>query len=110
MSNDLTKKAAEMLLNGATLLKEPCPYCSGVRVMKQGHALCINCGKEPENRQVSQDLPKDQEKTSLEIVLETKLEKLSRELEKEANLEKQQEILKSINSIIDTLEKAKKKQ
>ena len=48
MSNDLTKKAVKMLLNGATLLSEPCPYCKGVRVMKDGHALCVNCGKEPE--------------------------------------------------------------
>ena len=38
MSNELTKKAAEMLLNGATLLSEPCPYCKGVRVMKDGNA------------------------------------------------------------------------
>ena len=50
MSNELTKKAAEMLLNGATLLSEPCPYCKGVRVMKEGHALCIKCGREPEKR------------------------------------------------------------
>ena len=48
MSNELTKKAAEMLLNGATLLSEPCPYCKGVRVMKDGNALCVNCGREPE--------------------------------------------------------------
>ena len=48
MSAELTKKATEMLLKGATLLSEPCPYCKGVRVMKEGHALCISCGKEPE--------------------------------------------------------------
>ena len=48
MSDKLTKKAAEMLLNGATLLSEPCPYCKGVRVMKDGNALCISCGKKPE--------------------------------------------------------------
>ena len=48
MSKDLQKRAAEMLLNGATLLSEPCPYCKGVRVMKEGQALCIKCGKEPE--------------------------------------------------------------
>ena len=50
MSKDLTKKAAEMLLKGATLLSEPCPYCKGVRVMKDGHALCISCGREPEKK------------------------------------------------------------
>ena len=40
MAEELRKKAAEMLLNGATLLSEPCPYCKGVRVMKEGQALC----------------------------------------------------------------------
>ena len=48
MPNDLTQKAIKMILSGGTLLSEPCPYCKGVRVMKDGHALCVNCGKEPE--------------------------------------------------------------
>ena len=47
MPDDRLKKAAEMLLNGATLLAQPCPYCSGVRVMKDGRALCASCGSEP---------------------------------------------------------------
>ena len=38
------------MLNGGTLLSEPCPYCKGVRVMKDGYALCVNCGKEPEQK------------------------------------------------------------
>ena len=42
------RRAAEMLLRGATLLAQPCPYCSGVRVMKDGRALCASCGSEPE--------------------------------------------------------------
>ena len=42
MVEDLTKKAAEMLLKGATLLSEPCPYCKGVRVMKEGQAVICN--------------------------------------------------------------------
>lgn len=106
MSEDLTKKAAEMLLKGATLLSEPCPYCKGVRVMKDGHALCISCGKEPEKRQV----PKDEEKitkSQLEITLEKKIESLSKELENESNHEKQQEILKSISLTLETLKKVK---
>ena len=107
MSEDLTKRAADMLLQGATLLKEPCPYCSGVRVMKDGHALCINCGREPEKRQVPQQNNKEQ-KTSLMEILEKKLEILSKELEKETDHEKQQSILKSINSLIEAIDKIKK--
>ena len=108
MSDDLTKRAAEMLLNGATLLSEPCPYCSGVRVMKEGHALCTKCGREPEKREIPP--AEDKPKVGLEEILEKKLEKLSNELEQELSHEKQQEILKSINSIIETLDKVKKKQ
>lgn len=109
MSKDLTKKAAEMLLKGATLLKEPCPYCSGVRVMKEGHALCISCGREPEKKAIP-EIKQDVKKTGLEITLEKKLAELSKELEHETNHEKQQEILKSINSLIETIEKVKSKQ
>jgi UPF0148 protein len=54
VSEDLTKRAVEMLLQGATLLGEPCPYCSGVRVMKEGQALCVTCGREPEKRNIPQ--------------------------------------------------------
>ena len=109
MSKDLTKKAVEMLLKGATLLKEPCPYCSGVRVMKEGHALCISCGREPEKK-VIPEINQDAKKTGLETTLEKKLAELSKELEHETNHEKQQEILKSINSLIETIEKVKSKQ
>ncbi len=110
MSKDLTKKAAEMLLNGATLLSEPCPYCSGVRVMKAGHALCINCGREPEKKEIPVEVKQQTEKTVLEITLGKKLSELSKELEHETNHEKQQDILRSINSLIETIEKVKHKQ
>ena len=109
MSKDLTKKAAEMLLKGATLLSEPCPYCSGVRVMKEGHALCISCGREPAKKEILIDAKQQTEKTGLEITLEKKLSELSKELEQETNHEKQQEILKSINSLIETTKKLKTK-
>ena len=106
MSKDLQKRAAEMLLNGATLLSEPCPYCKGVRVMKEGQALCIQCGREPEKRDIPKEQkPKEQkpEANSLKKTLEKKLESLSKELEQETDHEKQQAILKTINSIIETI-------
>lgn len=107
MTNDLTKRAVEMLLQGATMLKEPCPYCSGVRVMKEGHALCVSCGREPEKRNIPQQNNKEQ-KTSLLEILEKKLQELSKELENETDHEKQQAILKSLNSVIDAIDKIKK--
>ena len=95
-----------MILNGGTLLSEPCPYCKGVRVMKDGHALCVNCGKEPEEKP-----PKTQSKKKDSIstlkTLEKKLEKLSSQLESENEPVKQQELIKSIDSLIDIIAKLK---
>ena len=105
MSDELRKKAAEMLLNGATLLSEPCPYCKGVRVMKEGQALCTKCGRKPEKRKII--VQKKEEKTPLIDTLDKKLEELSKELEQEKDHNKQQSILKSINSILEMKEKIK---
>ncbi len=110
MSKELTKKAAEILLNGGTLLSEHCPYCKGVRVMKNGHALCISCGREPEKKDIPNEKPQHGTNSSLEEILEKKIEYLSKELEQENDHEKQQLILKSINLLLETMEKMKKGQ
>ena len=110
VSNDLTKKAAEMLLKGGTLLSEHCPYCKGVRVMKDGHALCISCGREPEKKDIPNEKTQQGTNSSLEEILEKKIEHLSKELEQENDHEKQQLILKSINLLLETMEKMKKGQ
>ncbi|MCY4491337.1 MAG: hypothetical protein OXC46_07740 [Thaumarchaeota archaeon] len=104
MSSNLTKKAADMLLQGATLLSQPCPYCSGVRVMKSGHALCTSCGSEPQKRDIPQ-APQIVKRHDLKAILEEKLTSLSEELKKEQDHKKQQEILKSLNSILEALDK-----
>jgi UPF0148 protein len=108
MSNELTKKAAEMLLNGATLLSEPCPYCKGVRVMKDGNALCVNCGKKPEENHddVKQNKKAENGSTAL-MKLEEKLDKLTEELSGESNHEKQESLLRSINSLVEIIKKMK---
>ena len=106
MPNDLTQKAIKMILDGGTLLSEPCPYCKGVRVMKDGYALCINCGKEPEQKQ-TQTQTKEKKSISALKTLEQKLEKLSSQLEREEEPTKQQELIKSIDSLIDIIAKLK---
>jgi len=75
--------------------------------MKEGHALCISCGREPEKRNVPQQDNKEQ-KSSLIQILEKKLEILSKELESESDHQKQQNILNSINSLIEAIDKIKK--
>jgi UPF0148 protein len=110
VSKDLTKKAAEILLKGGTLLSEHCPYCKGVRVMKNGRALCISCGREPEKKEIPNEKTQQGTNSSLEEILEKKIEHLSKELEQENDHEKQQLILKSINLLLETMEKMKKGQ
>jgi len=110
VSKDLTKKAVEMLLKGATLLSEPCPYCKGVRVMIDGNALCVSCGKEPKKDQkieFVEDKETKKSKPSVIEILDKKLETLSKELEGESDHKKQQKILKSINSLMETISKLK---
>ena len=106
MPNDLTKKAIKMMLSGGTLLSEPCPYCKGVRIMKDGHALCVNCGKEPELKPTKTQTKEKKSVSTLET-LEKKLEKLSSQLEVENEPTKQQELIKSIDSLIDIIAKLK---
>ncbi len=102
MSKDLTRRAVKMLLGGATLLGQPCPYCKGVRVIKDGHALCTSCGREPEKR----DVPDDQGAVpALAGIINEKIKALAAELEQADGHERQQEILKSINMHLDTLKK-----
>ena len=72
MSEEIRKRAIEMLLNGATLLSEPCPYCKGVRVMKDGDALCVSCGKSPD---------KEIEKHAHEVESDTPVKKLEEKLQ-----------------------------
>jgi len=90
LPNDLTQKAIKMILNGGTLLSEPCPYCNGVRIMKDGYALCVNCGKEPEQKPIKTQT-KEKKSVSTLKTLEQKLEKLSSQLEVENEPAKQQE-------------------
>jgi len=106
LPNDLTQKAVKMILGGGTLLSEPCPYCKGVRVMKDGYALCINCGKEPEQKPTKTQT-KEKKSISTLKTLEKKLEKLSSQLEREDKPAIQQELIKSIDSLIDIIAKLK---
>ena len=107
MTEELTKKAADMLLNGATLLREPCPYCTGVRVMKEGYALCVNCGREPEKKEMPTIETSNNTTSAIKKTIEKKMKALSIELENETDHEKQQEILKTINSLLETIGKIK---
>jgi len=108
VSEDLRKIAVEMLLNGATLAGEPCPYCMGVRVIKDGNAFCVNCGRQgiQEKTQSTQAAGSNQDSPLGK--LDQKLKELTDELSSEKDYEKQQQILRSISEIISVKERLKK--
>ena len=108
VADELTKKAAQMLLRGATLLGQPCPYCSGVRVMEKGQAMCMGCGRQPKDKEIPKDVPP--QSRQINKILEKKMQTLTDELEHEQNHEKQQSILKTINALLETMEKTGTKQ
>ena len=109
MSKERTKKAVEMLLKGATLVSDPCPYCKGVRIMKDGSAFCVNCGREGKEEKLVSIEPTEEKKENSAIgKLEEKLKELTDDLQREKNYEKQQQILRSINEILSVKEKLKK--
>ena len=110
LTKELTKKAVELLLKGATLVSDPCPYCKGVRIIKDGNAFCVNCGHEGTKDTVPMETRRqtDKDTSSTLDMLEEKLKELTDELEHEKDYEKQQQILRSINDIIVIREKLKK--
>ena len=65
--------------------------------MKDGHALCVNCGKEPEQKSVKTEIKQEKSNSTLKI-LEEKLEKLSTQLESENDTTQ-----KELDKIIDNL-------
>jgi UPF0148 protein len=109
MSKELTKRAVEMLLKGATLVSDPCPYCKGVRIMNDGHALCVTCGKEAK-KEVEAVLPKTEQKSGNAAIdtLDQKIRDLAEVLQKEKDYEKQKQIMYAMNEIIAIKEKLSK--
>jgi len=106
VSKDLTKKAVELLLGGATLVSDPCPYCKGVRVMKNGSALCVSCGREAKEEKIESILTKTEKPGGTAIDnLDQKLRDLTVELQAEKDFEKQKQILQTMNEIIAIKEK-----
>lgn len=70
MKDVYVQRAAEMLLSGATMLAQPCPYCSGVRVIKDGKTLCVSCGSKPNQKTVTMTYTvEDLERQVLELTM-----------------------------------------
>ena len=68
--------------------------------------MCVNCGKEPEQKPIKTQT-KEKKSVSTLKTLEQKLEKLSSQLESENEPAKQQELIKSIDLLINIIAKLK---
>ncbi len=130
-SQSLTQKqrmalTAEMMIKGATLLRESCPKCGAVQIKFQGQTYCtaeddLERALSPKDvsKPDSETLPKKEtlhevlppkveqspEKSSLRGMLERKLETLSKQLETSNDVEEQSKLLDLISKYVETLEK-----
>lgn len=57
--SDSIKGGAELLLKGASLLKEPCEICNGVQLDYKNKIICVNCNKELQKSNESKNLKKE---------------------------------------------------
>ncbi len=57
--SDSIKGGAELLLKGASLLKEPCEICNGVQLDYKNKIICVNCNKEIQKSNESTNLKKE---------------------------------------------------
>ena len=109
LMTEFTKKAVEMLLKGATLVSDPCPYCKGVRIMKDGSAFCVNCGREATEEEGLGGIgvPEAKNGATPSENLDQKLRDLTNELQSEKDYARQQIILESISKLLAVKEKLK---
>lgn len=96
------KEAAKMLLSGATLLAEPCPYCGGVRVLKSGDTVCVGCGAAPPQQRDART-----PESSAVAGMESKLRKMAEDLEAEDGPGRKQDTLIAIQTLADTVAQLK---
>ena|SRR5487761_594932 len=133
-SQSLTQKqrmalTAEMMIKGATLLRESCPKCGGVQIKFQGQTYCtaeddLETPLSPEgaSKPAGETLPKKEtlhepltpkveqspERGALRGMLERKLETLTKQLETSNDVDEQAKLLDLISKYVETLEKLKK--
>ena len=93
-------EAAKMLLAGATLAAQPCPYCGGVRVIKDGDAFCTGCGSAPAGGPAREGGAAE--------ALEKSIGELSAKASAESDGAKRAEIVSAIDSLSSALERLRK--
>jgi UPF0148 protein len=100
-------KAVELLRKGATLLKEPCPKCSGLQVKYKGRTLCVSCANFNEVFKV-ETVPAETVLVNLKEMIVQKINQTSSLLKEESSLEKQSELASLIIKYLELLERLKK--
>lgn len=107
-------KMAEMLLAGGKMLSKHCPECGSPLFELRGKTLCPVCSEKEESKEekpgkIVEPEPRKPPRDRLERVLLKKLDELAGELEKEANPRSMSEILELMKSILEILERVRKR-
>lgn len=113
---------AELMIKGATLLREACPRCGGVQIKFQGRTYCTaeddlekallgDSTKEeipPKKSEAKAPGPTTEQHDSLASILEKKLSVASEQLEQTTDVGEQAKLLDLISKYVETLGKLRK--
>lgn len=114
VQDENVSKMAEMLLAGGKMLSKHCPECGSPLFELRGKTLCPVCSEKEESKEekpgkIVEPEPRKPPRDRLERVLLKKLDELAGELEKEANPRSMSEILELMKSILEILERVRKR-
>lgn len=99
VDNDAIKRAAQLLLDGATMIQDSCPKChSPLYRMKNGSLFCATCNL-PVVTAEEQQQKKLQEKQEDINPIQAKIDQLGEQLLTETDLTKVKEIAATIKEL-----------
>ena len=106
------QKAVELMRQGATMLNEACPECSGpLFELKSGDIVCPQCGKKViivQSDSEVQEIERDAILAELDQAVSTQIEKLLKRLDEETDSDELMGIGRLIILWLEALEKLKR--
>jgi UPF0148 protein len=109
VNRDKMKLAAELVKKGATMLREPCTVCGGIKVSYHGRVHCT--GHEDLSSEVAAEtVSLDTVLAGMKEVLLSKLNEITSSLGQEKDSVKQEQLVSLMTKYYDLLEKLTLKQ
>jgi UPF0148 protein len=105
------QKAVELMRQGATMLNEACPECSGPLFQLKDDILCPECRKKViivQSDAEVQEIEKDAILAELDLAVSTQIEKLLKRLDAETDSDELMGIGRLIILWLEALEKLKR--